>query len=401
MDARRPAASTLVPGRARTSPSMMTRSFGARPLTGSRAGRREVADARPSFGTTVPSGATVITMCCDWSGTTAASGTSSAGAGVPRSHAQPRELARRQEQVRIRHRGAGMDRAAQRSSALSMKSSVPCAIELCLVAERDLDLVGERPFESRRARARTSDSRIRSCRSRDRSDRARRCVASNVVGLVAPRLPAIRLPTETRCAPMRPVKGAVMRQYSRSNWASRICALASSMAACAAALVGRALVDRSRRCRNRCRFSCCARHSSRLASAPGRARSPAAPGLGQPDLVGPRIDDEEQIALVDDLPVLEVYFGQRAADLGAQLDRVDRRELAEEAVVDCAVRCNGWADRYPGGDGGGATAWVLSLRHTAPAPTTASRQDDARGKVVRHLDSVDPGPISWLPAPFR
>src|SRR6266403_614536 len=58
-------------------------------------------------------------------------------------------------------------------------------------------------------------------------------VVSRVVGLVAARLPAIKLPTETRRAPMRPVKGAVMRQYSISSWASRIWALASSIAACA------------------------------------------------------------------------------------------------------------------------------------------------------------------------
>src|SRR6266436_5945123 len=58
-------------------------------------------------------------------------------------------------------------------------------------------------------------------------------VVSRVVGLVAARLPAIRLPMETSRAPMRPVKGAVMRQYSRSSWASRIWALASSIAACA------------------------------------------------------------------------------------------------------------------------------------------------------------------------
>jgi hypothetical protein len=32
------------------------------------------------------------------------------------------------------------------------------------------------------------------------------------MGLVAARLPAIRLPTETRCVPIRPVKGAVIRQ---------------------------------------------------------------------------------------------------------------------------------------------------------------------------------------------
>ena len=53
--------------------------------------------------------------------------------------------------------------------------------------------------------------------------------------------------------------------------------------------------------------------------------------LGELDLIGARIDDEEKIALVDDLPVLEMDLGERAADLSAQLDAVDRGELAEKA----------------------------------------------------------------------
>jgi hypothetical protein len=46
------------------------------------------------------------------------------------------------------------------------------------------------------------------------------------------------------------------------------------------------------------------------------------------------IDDEEQIALVDDLPVLEMDFGECSADLCLHPDAVDRRELAEEAGLD-------------------------------------------------------------------
>ena len=55
-------------------------------------------------------------------------------------------------------------------------------------------------------------------------------------------------------------------------------------------------------------------------------------GLIEPDLERPRVDDEERVALVHDLPVLEVDRGQRAADLRAQFDTVHRRELAEEAA---------------------------------------------------------------------
>ena len=34
---------------------------------------------------------------------------------------------------------------------------------------------------------------------------------------------------------------------------------------------------------------------------------------------------------MDDVPILEVYSGKRAADLSAKLNGIDRRKLAEEA----------------------------------------------------------------------
>src|SRR5690606_1549675 len=46
-----------------------------------------------------------------------------------------------------------------------------------------------------------------------------------------------------------------------------------------------------------------------------------------------RIDDEEQIALVDDLPLLEMVRLQIAADPRAQLDIFDRGELTGELVI--------------------------------------------------------------------
>src|SRR5436190_18911462 len=54
-------------------------------------------------------------------------------------------------------------------------------------------------------------------------------------------------------------------------------------------------------------------------------------GLCQPDFVGARVDGEEEIALMDDVPILEVYSGKRAADLGAQLNLLDRGKLTKEA----------------------------------------------------------------------
>src|SRR5260221_5606967 len=54
-------------------------------------------------------------------------------------------------------------------------------------------------------------------------------------------------------------------------------------------------------------------------------------GLCKPDFVGERVDGEEGIALMDDVPILEVYSGKRAADLGAQLNVLNRGKLTKEA----------------------------------------------------------------------
>jgi hypothetical protein len=54
-------------------------------------------------------------------------------------------------------------------------------------------------------------------------------------------------------------------------------------------------------------------------------------GLCQPDFVGARVDGEEGIALMDDVPILEVYSGKGAADLGAQLNVLNRGKLTKEA----------------------------------------------------------------------
>jgi hypothetical protein len=46
--------------------------------------------------------------------------------------------------------------------------------------------------------------------------------------------------------------------------------------------------------------------------------------FGKLDLVGAGIDHEKEIALMDDLPILEMDLGQRTSDLGTQFDAVDR-----------------------------------------------------------------------------
>ena len=131
---------------------------------------------------------------------------------------------------------------------------------------------------------------------------------------------------------MRPVNGAVTRENSRSSCASLIAALAVSMAACAlrwsaARWSTFSAVPKS------VRLSCCARQSSASAQRLlGLRGLELRDSLIEPDLERPRVDDEERIALVHDLPVLEVDRGQGAADLRAQLHAVHRRELAEEAA---------------------------------------------------------------------
>ena len=53
--------------------------------------------------------------------------------------------------------------------------------------------------------------------------------------------------------------------------------------------------------------------------------------LRQFDLIWYAIDDEKQVALVDDVAVLEADLNERATDLGAQLKTIYGRELAEKS----------------------------------------------------------------------
>ncbi len=46
-------------------------------------------------------------------------------------------------------------------------------------------------------------------------------------------------------------------------------------------------------------------------------------GLAQFDLIGRRVDREQQVAFMDDVTVLEADLCQRAADLCSQLDLID------------------------------------------------------------------------------
>ena len=61
----------------------------------------------------------------------------------------------------------------------------------------------------------------------------------------------------------------------------------------------------------------------------------------------PLVDGEQQIALLDDLPVLEVDAVEIAGDAGANLDRIDRGKAADIFVV---IREHA-LDRLGDGDG--------------------------------------------------
>ena len=66
-------------------------------------------------------------------------------------------------------------------------------------------------------------------------------------------------------------------------------------------------------------------------------------------LIGPRVDHEQQVALLDHLAVLEMDLGQITADAGADLDVVDGGELPGELVPLGDLLLERRADRDAGG----------------------------------------------------
>ena len=164
--------------------------------------------------------------------------------------------------------------------------------------------------------------------------------------------PAMRSPIETRCALMRPASGArdagefqvELRLSGPPRWAC-------SRAACGGALLLHALVEQL------AGGEVAAVQLGRAGDLaigevePGRRRQQLGLGLLQRDLVRARVDDEEQVALVDDLAVGEMDLGQIAADLGAELDRIDRRELAGELRPGREAALQRWAHRHRRGRG--------------------------------------------------
>jgi hypothetical protein len=73
--------------------------------------------------------------------------------------------------------------------------------------------------------------------------------------------------------------------------------------------------------------------------------------LRQLDFIGTRVDDEQEIALAHHLAVLEVDLGQRAANLGAEFDPVDRGKLAQRSHPCIDIMLQWRADGHHGGGG--------------------------------------------------
>jgi hypothetical protein len=81
--------------------------------------------------------------------------------------------------------------------------------------------------------------------------------------------------------------------------------------------------------------------------------------LSQFDLIWNAIDDEKQIALVDDVAVLEADLSERAADLGAQLKMVHGRELPQEFEPAVHVTLQRRADGNLRWRRGNGSTWCL------------------------------------------
>src|SRR5262249_24608295 len=101
-------------------------------------------------------------------------------------------------------------------------------------------------------------------------------------------------------------------------------------------------------------------------------------GLRQPDFLRARIDGEEEIGVMADVPILEVYSGKRAADLGAQLKLLDRGKLTKEAQsgVNLALERLAHDDLRKGRRGNGGGCVSLTIRIADPC----SRDGNGQGR---------------------
>ena len=166
---------------------------------------------------------------------------------------------------------------------------------------------------------------------------------------------------------MRPLMGAVTCVYSRSSCADRIAAIAVSHGRCRCSLRHSLVIGAGGD------EVVLAQGARRARVAPGRVqaalRSRAGPGPGRSDLEGPRLDDEEKIAGLDELAVREVNGFDVAADPRTHLDQFQRLELAGEV----APLLHHLDQRLGHGDVRVAAAPSLRSARPAKSPNSDSR----------------------------
>ena len=156
-------------------------------------------------------------------------------------------------------------------------------------------------------------------------------VASSVVVPAVP--PVTRLPGVTRRSPMRPATGARSSVNSRSSSA---CRTAASFAGTDASALRLACA----RCSNTCSVMVLSRSELLAAREVGlgegevRARQrEIGARLVERVLERPLVDGEQQVALLDDLAVVEMHAFEIAGHAGAHLDAIDRDEAADIFVL--------------------------------------------------------------------
>ena len=197
-------------------------------------------------------------------------------------------------------------------------------------------------------------------------------VASNVVVPVVP--PVTRLPGDTRRSPMRPETGARSSVNSRSSVGLAHGRLLRRDVGLGHALGLRALIEGLLR-------DGTAAHQALPALQIGLGVGEIGAGLGevrlrlrQRGLEWPAVDGEEQVALLYQLPVLEVYRVEIAGHASPHLDGIDRDEAADVLVAIGDQPLNRLGDSHLRGGG-----WS-SLGARLARVTAGEQQQEQRGR---------------------
>src|SRR5216684_5042165 len=238
--------------------------------------------------------------------------------------------ARSQNQIGIRNRSPGVDRAARTVEDIVQEIEYTASRVLIVVAERNLNLLDMPSFEVPAilgvheeigfAHIKVKIDRIKRHERREQCRRTCRCAAASNQIAHGNEMRA-HAPCERRRNPaMVEVELRIpdpgLRVFDRSPSCALIgCALVYVFHASSAALLqilGTAKLSVSQLKTSRCNVELGSR-------------------LGERNLVGAGINGEKEVALPNNVPILEKYSCKCTAHLCAQLDLRNRRELAKEA----------------------------------------------------------------------